>query len=223
MTTAMDMVRASREPDRLKAMDYIKAICMDFMELHGDRLFGEDPAIICGIGKIQNRSVMVIGQQKSVNFGMVITFVDTPGASCGIEAEERGQASAIANCIMEFSKLKTPTLSVIIGEGGSGGALAISVTDEIWMLEKSVYSILSPEGFASILWKNASKKEEAAQLMGLTSQHLMDDEFIDKIIPEDGSEIYRLKEEIIWFLEKNQSISMEKLLKKRYYKYRKII
>lgn len=124
---------------------------------------------------------------------------------------------------MEFSKLKTPTLSVIIGEGGSGGALAISVTDEIWMLEKSVYSILSPEGFASILWKNASKKEEAAQLMGLTSQHLMDDEFIDKIIPEDGSEIYRLKEEIIWFLEKNQSISMEKLLKKRYYKYRKII
>ena len=124
---------------------------------------------------------------------------------------------------MEFSKLKTPTLSVIIGEGGSGGALAISVTDEIWMLEKSVYSILSPEGFASILWKNASKKEEAAQLMGLTSQHLMDDDFIDKIIPEDGSEIYRLKEEIIWFLEKNQSISMEKLLKKRYYKYRKII
>ena len=124
---------------------------------------------------------------------------------------------------MEFSKLNTPTLSVIIGEGGSGGALAISVTDEIWMLEKSVYSILSPEGFASILWKNASKKEEAAQLMGLTSQHLMDDEFIDKIIPEDGSEIYRLKEEIIWFLEKNQSISMEKLLKKRYYKYRKII
>ena len=97
------------------------------------------------------------------------------------------------------------------------------MTDEIWMLEKSVYSILSPEGFASILWKNASKKEEAAQLMGLTSQHLMDDEFIDKIIPEDGSEIYRLKEGIIWFLEKNQSISMEKLLKKRYYKYRKII
>lgn len=188
---------------------------------------------------------MIIGQQKDRNFGMpnpegyrkvlrlaeyaekfklpLITLIDTPGAGCGIEAEERGQASSIANCICRFSSLKVPSLAIIIGEGGSGGALALSVTDEIWMLEKSVYSILSPEGFSSILWKEPSKKDEAAELMRLTSYDLKEDGFVEKIIKEDGGEIYNLKNEILNFLDKSYSISMEKTLKKRYDKYRKIL
>ena len=245
MTTAMDMVRASREPDRLKAMDYIKAICMDFMELHGDRLFGEDPAIICGIGKIQNRSVMVIGQQKSVNFGMVkpegyrkvlrviklaerfkmpvITFVDTPGASCGIEAEERGQASAIANCIMEFSKLKTPTLSVIIGEGGSGGALAIGVADRLAMLQNSIFSVISPEGCAAILWNDPSKSEAATKALKITAEELKELGLIDDVIKEPKTGAHRDKDGaikalgnyVLTELHKLDDLSIDELISRR--------
>ena len=245
MTKAMDMVRASRDPQRKKAYDYINYLCDPFVELHGDRLFADDDSIVGGIGSIGPYSVMIIGQQKDRNFGMpnpegyrkvlrmadyaekfklpLITLIDTPGAGCGIEAEERGQASSIANCICRFSSLKVPSLAIIIGEGGSGGALALSVTDEIWMLEKSVYSILSPEGFSSILWKEPSKKDEAAELMRLTSYDLKEDGFVEKIIKEDGGEIYNLKNEILNFLDKSSSISMEKNLKKRYDKYRKIL
>lgn len=201
MTKAMDMVRASRDPQRKKSYDYIKYLCDPFVEMHGDRLFADDDSIIGGIGSLGPYSVMIIGQQKDRNFGMpnpegyrkvlrlaeyaekfklpLITLIDTPGAGCGIEAEERGQASSIANCICRFSSLKVPSLAIIIGEGGSGGALALSVTDEIWMLEKSVYSILSPEGFSSILWKEPSKKDEAAELMRLTSYDLMEDGFVE--------------------------------------------
>ncbi|WAW14297.1 carboxyl transferase domain-containing protein [Peptostreptococcus equinus] len=241
---AIQKVYKAREPDRKKAKEYIEYFCNPFVELHGDRLFSEDNTIICGIGKVDRYSVMVISQEKSRNYGMVnpegyrkvlrmlryaekfslpvITIVDTPGAACGIGAEERGQANAIANCIYEFSKLKVPTLSIVIGEGGSGGALALSVTDQIWMLENSVYSILSPEGFASILWKDSNLKEKAADLMKLTSQDMLDAGFIEKIIKEDGGEVYNIKNEIIKFLEKSYSQSIEKILKKRYDKYRRI-
>lgn len=245
MINPMDVVRISRSPDRYKAMDYISYICNPFIELHGDRLFADDPTVIGGIGKIDGISVAVVAQQKDVNYGMpnpegyrkalrilkhaqkfnlpLIAIVDTPGAACGIDAEARGQSSAIANCIYEFARAKVPTLSIIIGEGGSGGALAFSVTDEIWMLENSVYSILSPEGFASILWKDANRKDEAAKLMRLTSGELMEDGFIDKIVKEDGGQIYHLKNEILQFLERNNNFSVEKMLRKRYDKYRKIL
>lgn len=241
----MDIVRKARNPNRLKSMDYIKYLCKPFMELHGDRLYSDDETIIAGIGIIDEHSVMIIGQQKDRNFGMVnpegyrkvlrlidyaekykmplITLIDTPGAACGIEAEERGQSSAIANCIYKFSQLKIATLSVVIGEGGSGGALALGVTDELWMLENSVYSILSPEGFASILWRDTNRKDEAAKLMRLTSTELMEDGFVDKIIKEDGGELYHLKNEILKFLDKSSLISTDKILKKRHSKYRKIL
>lgn len=242
---AIDIVRKARDVNRLKAMDYIEYLCEPFVELHGDRLFSDDEVIVAGIGMIEEYSVMIIGHQKDRNFGMakpegyrkvlrlieyaqkhkmpVITLIDTPGADCGIEAEQRGQSSAIANCICNFSQLKIPTLSIVIGEAGSGGALAIGVTDEIWMLENGVYSILSPEGFASILWRDTNRKDEAAKLMRLTSKELMEDGFVDKIIKEDGGELYHLKNEVLKFLEKNYLLSTDKILKKRHNKYRKIL
>ena len=242
---AIDKVRASRKPDRKKALDYINGIFSPFIEFHGDRLFADDDTIIAGIGKVLDTSVVIIGQQKDRNFGMpnpegyrkclrmvqfaekfqmpIVSFVDTPGAGCGIEAEERGQSMAIANCIYEFSKVRVPTVSIIRGEGGSGGALAISVTDEIWMLENSVYSILSPEAFSSILWKDPGKRDKAAELMRLTSEELYEDGFIDRIIKEDGEEINSVKTEIIKFLESHPSGAIESILKKRNRKYRKIM
>lgn len=242
---AIDIVRKARDVNRLKAMDYIEYLCEPFVELHGDRLFSDDKVIVAGIGMIEEYSVMIIGHQKDRNFGMakpegyrkvlrlieyaqkhkmpVITLIDTPGADCGIEAEQRGQSSAIANCICNFSQLKIPTLSIVIGEAGSGGALALGVTDEIWMLENGVYSILSPEGFASILWRDTNRKDEAAKLMRLTSKELMEDGFVDKIIKEDGGELYHLKNEVLKFLEKNYLLSTDKILKKRHNKYRKIL
>ncbi|CAK7019119.1 MAG: Acetyl-coenzyme A carboxylase carboxyl transferase subunit alpha [Peptostreptococcus russellii] len=242
---AIDIVRKARDLNRLKAMDYIEYLCEPFVELHGDRLFSDDEVIVAGIGMIEEYSVMIIGHQKDRNFGMakpegyrkvlrlieyaqkhkmpVITLIDTPGADCGIEAEQRGQSSAIANCICNFSQLKIPTLSIVIGEAGSGGALALGVTDEIWMLENGVYSILSPEGFASILWRDTNRKDEAAKLMRLTSKELMEDGFVDKIIKEDGGELYHLKNEVLKFLEKNYLLSTDKILKKRHNKYRKIL
>ena len=242
---AIDIVRKARDVNRLKAMDYIEYLCEPFVELHGDRLFSDDEVIVAGIGMIEEYSVMIIGHQKDRNFGMakpegyrkvlrlieyaqkhkmpVITLIDTPGADCGIEAEQRGQSSAIANCICNFSQLKIPTLSIVIGEAGSGGALALGVTDEIWMLENGVYSILSPEGFASILWRDTNRKDEAAKLMRLTSKELMEDGFVDKIIKEDGGELYHLKNEVLKFLEKNYLLSTDKILKKRHNKYRQIL
>ena len=242
---AIDIVRKARDVNRLKAMDYIEYLCEPFVELHGDRLFSDDEVIVAGIGMIEEYSVMIIGHQKDRNFGMakpegyrkvlrlieyaqkhkmpVITLIDTPGADCGIEAEQRGQSSAIANCICNFSQLKIPTLSIVIGEAGSGGALALGVTDEIWMLENGVYSILSPEGFASILWRDTNRKDEAAKLMRLTSKELMEDGFVDKIIKEDGGELYQIKNEVLKFLEKNYLLSTDKILKKRHNKYRKIL
>lgn len=258
--TPWQKVKLSRLNERPTALDYIENIFEDFIELHGDRCFGDDAAVVGGIAKFNGKSVTVIGIQKgrntkeniSRNFGMpnpegyrkalrlmkqaekfkrpVICFVDTPGAYCGLGAEERGQGEAIARNLMEMSNLKTPVVSIIIGEGGSGGALALAVADEVWMLENSIYSILSPEGFASILFKDASRAEEAAETMKITAQDLLDFEIIDRVIQEplggahsDKDTMYKvIKSNLEEAIDKLMAETTENLLKKRYYKFRKI-
>lgn len=258
--TPWQKVKLSRLNERPTALDYIENIFEDFIELHGDRCFGDDAAVVGGIAKFNGKSVTVIGIQKgrntkeniSRNFGMpnpegyrkalrlmkqaekfkrpVICFVDTPGAYCGLGAEERGQGEAIARNLMEMSNLKTPVVSIIIGEGGSGGALALAVADEVWMLENSIYSILSPEGFASILFKDASRAEEAAETMKITAQDLLDFEIIDRVIQEpiggahsDKATMYKvIKSNLEEAIDKLMAETTENLLKKRYYKFRKI-
>ena len=212
--TAWDRVQAARSMTRPVSGDYINAVFDRFMELHGDRLYGDDRAVIGGIAQIGERYVTVIGEQKGRstkenklrNFGMpnpegyrkalrlmkqaekfgrpIILFVDTPGAFCGVEAEERGQGEAIARNLFELAGLTVPVLSIIIGEGGSGGALALAMANEVWMLENSVYSILSPEGFAAILWKNGKRAAEAAEVMKMTAAELEELGVIDKVLAE---------------------------------------
>lgn len=256
--TAWDRVLLARDKERPYALDYINGIFDEFMELHGDRLFGDDGAIVGGIASIEGQMVTVIGQQKGRsikqnvkrNFGMpspegyrkamrlmrqsekfkrpIICFVDTPGAFCGMEAEERGQAQAIAENLYEMSALQTPVLSIVIGEGGSGGALAMAVANEVWMLENSMYSVLSPEGFASILWKDGSRTEEAAKMMKCTADELKKLGVIDKIIkeeyPAEVSDMDELnsviKREILDFLVRYQGISGEKAAQMRYERFR---
>ena len=197
------------------ASDYIDALFENFMEFHGDRYFKDDGAIIGGIAEFHGIPVTVIGQEKGKttkdnihrNFGMpspdgyrkalrlmkqaetfgrpVICFVDTPGAFCGLEAEERGQGEAIARNLMEMSGLKVPVLSIVIGEGGSGGALAMAVANEVWMMENAIYSVLSPEGFASILWKDSKRAGEAAGVMKITARELYELGIIERVIPEE--------------------------------------
>lgn len=212
--TAWERVKTARSNERPTSVDYIGGIFDRFLELHGDRMSRDDGAIVGGIATIDGIPVTVIGQQKGRNikqnikrnFGMpypegyrkalrlmkqaekfhrpIICLVDTPGAFCGIEAEERGQGEAIARNLYEMSSLKTPILSIVIGEGGSGGALALAVANEVWMLENSTYSILSPEGFASILWKDSRRADEAASIMKITADDLLDLNVINKVIPE---------------------------------------
>ncbi len=209
-----EKVLLSRRADRPTALDYIETIFDEFMELHGDRYFKDDGAVVGGIALFHGRPVTVIGQQKGRstkdnikrNFGMpspegyrkalrlmkeaeqfgrpIVCFVDTPGAFCGLEAEERGQGEAIARNLFEMSSLKVPVLSIVIGEGGSGGALAMAVANEVWMMENSVYSVLSPEGFASILWKDSKKAPEAARVMKMTAKDLKELNLIERVIPE---------------------------------------
>jgi len=225
--TPWQKVQVARHPDRPKFFDYLDMLVDDFMPLSGDRVFGEDCAIIGGFGKLLGRSVMIIGQQKGHdtesrvkhNFGMpkpegyrkaqrlmrladrfnlpVITFVDTAGAFPGIEAEERGQAEAIASCIQVCLDIKVPLLTVIIGEGGSGGAIAIAAANTILMLEHAIYSVISPEGCASILWRSATKASEAAEAQKLTAQDLIQLGVIDKIIPEPVGGAHRHKAAIL--------------------------
>lgn len=256
--TAWDRVMLARQMERPKALDYIKYIFDDFMEFHGDRCFGDDKAIIGGIARLQGKPVTVIGEQKGKNvkenmernFGMpepdgyrkalrlmkqaekfkrpIITFIDTPGAYPGIGAEERGQGEAIARNIMEMSMLKVPIICVVIGEGSSGGALAIAVGDKIVMLENAIYSILSPEGFASILYKDSSKAKEAAEDMKATAKDLKDLGIIDKIIkePEGGvqNDFEKVADSIKKYLIKNikelEEIPEKELIKNRYEKFR---
>ena len=258
--TAWDHVTLARHPKRPKARDYIDYIFDSFIELHGDRLYRDDEAIIGGIAKLGNQVVTVIAHQKGnttaenikCNFGMphtegyrkalrlmkqaekfnrpVITFIDTPGAYPGPEAEERGQGHAIAECLRNMSSLKVPTLSIVIGEGGSGGALALGVSDQIWMLQYSIYSILSPEGFASILYKDGSRAKEAAEVMKLTANHYLEMGIIERIIKEPigGAHQFpqyvfdQLKSQLEEYLTQTQKLSTKQMLAKRYRKYRSI-
>lgn len=253
-------VENARGKNRPHTSDYINAIFDGFMELHGDRYYGDDRSVIGGIASVEGRYVTVIGQQKGRsakemqyrNYGMpnpegyrkalrlmkqaekfkrpVILFVDTPGAFPGVEAEERGQGEAIARNLYEMSALKVPVLSIIIGEGGSGGALALAVANEVWMLENSVYSILSPEGFAAILWKDGKRAKEAAEVMGLTADELFKAGVIEKVISENEllhyermDEIgFELKEEILSFLTRYDEKSPDEIVKQRYERFRKI-
>lgn len=255
---AWERVLVSRSATRPTALDYISIIFKDFIELHGDRAFRDDGAIVGGIATVGGKAVTVIAQQKGKNtkenikrnFGMpypegyrkalrlmkqaeqfnrpIICFVDTPGAFCGIEAEERGQGEAIARNLYEMSGVKVPIVTIVIGEGGSGGALAMAVSNEVWMLENSTYSILSPEGFASILWKDSKRANEAAEVMKITAKDLYDLKIIEKIIPETvpaGDEnIYDLagymKNYIKEFLAKYKSKSADEIVNERYDRFR---
>jgi acetyl-CoA carboxylase carboxyl transferase subunit beta len=256
--TAWERVKRARDNRRPTALDYINEIFTSFYELHGDRHYGDDGATIGGIAYLDGYPVTVIGQQKgrttrenvTRNFGMsspegyrktlrimkqaekfhrpIICFVDTPGAFCGIEAEQHGQGEAIARNLFEMSDLTTPILSIIIGEGGSGGALALAVGNEVWMMENAVYSILSPEGFASILWKDAKRAKEAAQSMKMTAQELLELGIIDKIIYEkqtlttdDMQEIIsKMSDNIRIFLNHYSNMEAEALITQRYTRFR---
>ena len=244
----------ARHPQRPYCLDYIERIFTDFEELHGDRAFSDDPAIVGGVARLDGKPVMVIGQQKGRdtnekirrNFGMprpegyrkalrllemaerfhlpVLTFIDTPGAYPGVGAEERGQSEAIARNLLVMSRLQTPILCTVIGEGGSGGALAIGVGDRVSMLEYSIYSVISPEGCASILWKSADKAAEAAEAMGLTAQRLKELELIEDIIPEPLGGAHRdidlmaqrLKATLLENLERVENVPLDRLIDQRY-------
>lgn len=244
----------ARHPQRPYTLDYIDQIFTDFEELHGDRAYADDAAIVGGVARLDGKPVMVIGQQKGRdtkekvkrNFGMprpegyrkamrlmrmaerfkmpILTFIDTPGAYPGVGAEERGQSEAIARNLFEMSGLKTPIVCTIIGEGGSGGALAIGVGDRVMMLQYSTYSVISPEGCASILWKSAEKASDAAEALGLTSARLRELGLIDRIIEEPRGAAHRdpaqmaanIKLAVLEELEVLQSLDMESLLKQRY-------
>ena len=246
----------ARHPQRLYTLDYIENIFDEFIELHGDRAFSNDHSLVGGIAKIDDFDFMFIGQQKGRstkekifhNFGMtrpegyrkalrlmklaekfslpVISFIDTPGAYPGIGAEERGQSEAIARNLFEMSTLKTPIIAVVIGEGGSGGALAIGLSDITMMFEYSIYSVISPEGCASILYKDASKANIAAESLKMTSKHLKKNKLIDKVIPEPLGGIHRdpekscnfLKKALIKELKSLQDVSIEELLRERHKK-----
>ena len=249
------IVREAREQTRLTALDFATGIFDDFIELHGDRSFRDDGAIIGGIGWLEDQAVTVVGIQKGKslqdnlnrNFGQphpegyrkalrlmkqaekfgrpVVTFINTAGAYPGVGAEERGQGEAIARNLMEMSDLKVPIIAIIIGEGGSGGALALAVADRVWMLENSIYAVLSPEGFASILWKDGTRAMEAAELMKITSHELLEMEVVDKVISERGLSakelLARVKNELQTEIEQLKQLSSEKLLEERYQRFRK--
>ncbi len=258
--TAWEHVLLARDKERPTGKDYIPWLFERFTELHGDRLFGDDPALTGGIAWFNKVPVTVLIQEKgngtkeniAHNFGMVspegyrkslrlmkqaekfgrpvICLVDTPGAFCGLEAEERGQGEAIARNLYELSALKVPVLSIVIGEGGSGGALALAAGDQVWMMENSIYSILSPEGFASILWKDSTKAKEAAQVMKLTAADLKELGIIEKVIEEKEpltrenmkNTMKLLKTEIQVFLQEYGSLDVEKLLNKRYDRFKNL-
>ena len=255
MSDVARILKEARDQGRLTALDFAQGIFDDFIELHGDRNFRDDGAIIGGIGRLNGQAVTVVGIQKgrnlqdnlNRNFGQphpegyrkalrlmkqaekfgrpVVTFINTAGAYPGVGAEERGQGEAIARNLMEMSDLKVPIIAIIIGEGGSGGALALAVADKVWMLENTIYSILSPEGFATILWKDGSRSEEAAELMKITSGELLNMGIVDKVIPERGyftSEITEaIKTAIVDELAELSQLSTEDLLEARYQRFRK--
>ena len=255
MSDVARILKEARDQGRLTALDFAQGIFDNFIELHGDRNFRDDGAIIGGIGRLNGQAVTVVGIQKgrnlqdnlNRNFGQphpegyrkalrlmkqaekfgrpVVTFINTAGAYPGVGAEERGQGEAIARNLLELSDLKVPIIAIIIGEGGSGGALALAVADKVWMLENTIYSILSPEGFATILWKDGSRSEEAAELMKITSGELLNMGIVDKVIPERGyftSEIIEaIKTAIVDELAELSQLTTEDLLEARYQRFRK--
>lgn len=250
--TAWDKVLKARDLNRPSSIEYIENIFTDFIELHGDRAFSDDKSFVCGIAKLNDKSVTVIGEQRGRNvkeniernFGMpnpegyrkalrlmkqaekfkrpIITFIDTKGAYPGLGAEERGQGEAIARNLMEMFNLKVPIIVVVIGEGSSGGALAIGIGDKIFMMENAIYSILSPEGYASILWKDSARVEEAAERMKLTAEDLYNFGIVDKVISEEGDIYSDLKKEIVQSINELSKLDVDTLLEQRYQKFRNI-
>lgn len=257
-TTAMERVQLARHPDRPYTLDFVSWIFEDFIEIHGDRRFADDPAIVCGLARFHGEPVLVVGHQKGRdvkqrqlrNFGMpkpegyrkalramklaekfrrpVFSFVDTPGAYPGVDAEERGQAEAIAHNLREMARLRVPIIVTITGEGGSGGALAIAVGDVILMLENAIYSVISPEGCAAILWKDASKADRAAEALKLTASDLLELGVIDRIVPEPPGGAHvdprrtaeLLDQFLVEALAEVRDLSVEELLTRRYRKFR---
>lgn len=257
--SANDIVTLARAQNRYTTLEYIDAVFADFMEFHGDRYFGDDLAVVGGIATLDNKPITVVGIQKGRNlpeniernFGSpnpegyrkalrlmkqaekfkrpIVTFINTAGAYCGIGAEERGEGEAIAKNLLEMSDVRVPVIAIIIGEGGSGGALALAVADEVWMLEHTIYAILSPEGFASILWKDGSRSKEAAELMKITANELKELAIIDKVIPEvmngellEQEKINRmLHKALIGKLTELSKLDTEDLVEKRYLRFRK--
>ena len=260
---AYKIVQKARDTDRSTGKEYICNLFDSFVEFHGDRRFGDDKAVVGGIATFHGKPVTVIALEKGMdlserverNFGSahpegyrkalrlmkqaekfgrpVICLIDTSGAFCGIGAEERGQGQAIAENLMEMMTLRTPIVSILIGEGGSGGALALGVADEVWMLENTIYSVISPEGCASILWKDSEKKEEAAECLKLTARHLKDMGVIEKIIREpqmgmkrDAAQTHNvyveIKSTLMAFLQRMESVGQDEMLEQRYQRFRKI-
>lgn len=261
--TAWERVEIARNPKRKTALDYINEIFDEFIELHGDRCYGDDKAMVCGLGRIENQNYTIIAEQKGRNtkeniernFGMpnpesyrkairmmkqaekfnrpVITFIDTKGAYPGVEAEQRGQGEAIAKSMFEMAKLTVPVIAIVIGEGSSGGALAIGVANKVIMLENAIYSILSPEGYSSILWKDSSRFKEAADRMKLTANDLYDMGIIETVIKE-STENYttekellknitdKIKQEIQTTVQEFKSKTKDEIVEERYQKFRKI-
>src|SRR5207248_7859757 len=255
--TPMQRVQVARHPKRPYTLDYLRTVFTDFVELHGDRLFRDDPALVAGWARLDGASVMVIGHQKgrdtkenlrrncgmahpegyrkamrlmrlAAKFGApVVTLVDTPGAYPGLGAEERGQAEAIASSLIEMASLQTPIITAVIGEGGSGGALAVGLADRVLMLENSVYSVISPEGCAAILWKDASQRERAAEALKITAEDLQELGVIDEIIPEPPGGAHAdpeaaaeaLGETLRRHVRQLRKIKIDKLLKRREEKY----
>jgi acetyl-CoA carboxylase carboxyl transferase subunit alpha len=251
--TPWQITQIARHPRRPYTLDYISMMCTDFSELHGDRMYGDDLAIVGGLARIDERPIMVIGQQKGRdtkervrrNYGMpkpegyrkalrlmhtaerfglpILTLIDTPGAYPGVSSEERGQSEAIARNLFAMSALRVPIISAVIGEGGSGGALAIGVCDRLIMLQYSVYSVISPEGCASILWKSADKKEAAAEAMGLTADRLASLKLVDEVLREPLGGAHRdadataavLKASVLRYLDQLNQLSPEKLVEQR--------
>jgi len=257
--TAFDRVLLARHADRPYTLDFVERLFEDFVELHGDKRFAEDPAIVCGLARFHGLPVVVVGHQKGRdtrqrsyrNFGMpkpegyrkalrvmklgekfgrpIFTFIDTPGAYPGIDAEERGQAEAIAYNLREMAKLKVPIIVTVIGEGGSGGALAIGVGDQVLMLENATYSVITPEGCAAILWKDSSQAPRAAEELCMTAQHLHGEGIVDKIIPEPEGGAHNDYDQSARYLDsalserlaEAVSCSQEERLSRRYSKLRR--
>lgn len=259
---SFERVQEARHPERPYTLDIAATVFSDFVEIHGDRRFADDPAMVCGFGKLDGTEVAIIGQQKGRdtnqrryrNFGMpkpegyrkalrvmrlaekfkrpIITFIDTPGAYPGIDAEERGQAEAIAFNLREMASIKVPIVVVVIGEGGSGGALAIGVGDKVFMMENSVYSVISPEGCAAILWKDTAQSARAAECLKLTADNLLSLGLIDDVVPEsehwkatDGADEVdavskALKRVLIKALKELSKLTADQLLERRYEKFR---